>query len=525
MILINIIFQNEIIKFISCIILFSFLFYALGRMIQQKFKIFVLNYHFSFVIGFVVYSVITFVVYLPFVFFIQTGDVLYWVEVIKNLFLLIFCLMSYDYWKISISKITKKSAFSFMYSFLLYFLSFFLFFYFSEQLDWFNEINYSDPHYLELDLFIDSNRNEWFNPIGKNSDSIASYSAFQTNYYFLINLAKLQNIDTETLILYYGSTLGLILVLSSIMTIFSEEKIKKINYLLAPFIIVIFILIMGSSVSYEGFYFALPIILILCLTMYKHASSRISSQNYITTSFVVISILFLFISVGLMLYILISVFILFYCILKKEPIVYNAVIFFLLLFPQISLILYVENSLIGIFFIFISLLIIIPLWSLQFKTKKQELVNLENKIYQKRDVVVFIISFALFILFFLITVFNWSEFISFINDYFSYKIFGFSDKTILFYVLITIVILILFLPFFFLIHEIIFRNKVKDKLFYKLFIALFLVILNPISLFGLSYIFQLNEELILVFWLALLFSGFFAAHILLGKINIFKIKI
>ncbi|RKX66741.1 MAG: hypothetical protein DRP42_02430 [Tenericutes bacterium] len=70
-------FQNVFTEAIITFIVILIIFFALGRLIQNKTKLFQNSYLISPFIGFLVYLAITAIAFIPFLFFGTTGDVLW----------------------------------------------------------------------------------------------------------------------------------------------------------------------------------------------------------------------------------------------------------------------------------------------------------------------------------------------------------------------------------------------------------------------------------------------------------------
>ena len=158
---------NLIIMFIY----YSFLFYAIGRIIQNLFNFNKTNLFISYPLGFCFFLIVSMFFQLPFVIFDLNDNLFKTIVLFKEFIIIIVILIYYESWilksKVSNWNISKKNIYNFIY-FILFFLAVILFNYYFvdfnqtvgnfEQKELSNSINTSIPlNYFNLNLLVSNN--------------------------------------------------------------------------------------------------------------------------------------------------------------------------------------------------------------------------------------------------------------------------------------------------------------------------------------------------------------------------------
>lgn len=98
MFIIDLMFKNDVLKLLITLILFLFIFYTFGKIIQNYFSLKENNNYLAIPMGWTTYMLLTFFVYLPMIFLEISINSLLFIEFIKNLIIIFIIIIYYKIW-------------------------------------------------------------------------------------------------------------------------------------------------------------------------------------------------------------------------------------------------------------------------------------------------------------------------------------------------------------------------------------------------------------------------------------------
>lgn len=405
-----------VLKLILTSLLFIFIFYTLGRIIQTRFN---LKKDFSllaFPIGFFSYVIITQIFYFIFLLDILNieNNILVLMEIMKNSFILIIIFILYKSWipKISFSK-WEKIYIATDLSIIL--ISVIIFFIADHYL--FNSINSEGGTYYEAIFNIEKD-NVFDISLDRESGFLTASVQYESFYYWFSSIGTLLSQDSNTeMIPYISKYLGPLFIIISISSIsvhtFSKNRniFTRIISLLAS-IIFLFSLALIGTLSNEFYSCGLMIIIGLLLLSYSYDTNPDNSYIFIvlimsiaSTSFTLWSIYIIFF-VGVLSILL--------TIIRSGEIIRN-IIYFVLIFMSIESIYWIITFLeypdlintvifVIISIAIISLCLLVPLYSIAFSPgRRKDLNSFEIKITKKIHYIVWSSLILFIILVFIIS--------------------------------------------------------------------------------------------------------------------------
>ncbi|AHK22668.1 hypothetical protein X271_00582 [Candidatus Hepatoplasma crinochetorum Av] len=484
MFLIGIIFQEDfsILKLFFAFFLLIFIFYGLGKIILNNFKVERNNNYFAFFIGFLFYQLLTFFSYSIIIVLNYNLDYLNYFSDIIDVVLIIYILISYRVWWFQSFNINKKEIFHFAFIYIFTFLFIYIFIILENNLSWFN--NYEqDLNYLTINNIINNNSvTELFKPYNNNLDY---YAIFQTNYYWIMILTKDLNIDLDLIVKYFLPAIYILLILFLIKGLIIDEKnLRSILLFLIFGIIIIFVFGYQDVISIK-FYLLFNFLAIIIIFL-RYVNNYYKDNGYL--SFIIILTLSFYTTTyyAIVLTISIAFALIFYLIYTKENI-FNIIYYFLLvLFIEAGFYFYAINIFYALIFIaFFGLIILLPFTFVLLIKNQKQIHKFEILVKENQKNATFILSLLLslgIILALSISASNYFDNLTLLfNDPLFKETNNFDSKylSIPLYIILFTLNLFIFLSFYY-------QNK-DDKYkkfndFFLFFALLFLILFNMFSI-------------------------------------------
>ncbi len=481
------IFENEYLQLFLSTTILLLIFYAVGRIIQNKFSFRKSNVYISIPLGLIAFLSINQIFYLPVILLGLDSEIFNIIDTLKIILILTLVIIFYETWipKVSFNglKILVMSAISILIAFSIYIL-------FSIYLKEFNNIDFI---WLNNISNIDSNNGVgYFFYSDANSNIEFVMKKYQSIYYWIFISSQSGDISLEKVMNFQITIIWLISISLIIQSEFINYERTIINYVLVTMTSLIPIIILGFVSPTSDIFYTISISLILWLILWNYLKRPLSSDFIV---FIFLLGILSFTSAGThpLNYLMIFGFLSIIVILLQKGNITKAIVHFLIVISSISLFIilalltsnlisFPEAILYSFILGLLSLLFITPLFSLEYSnSRNNELSEFEKIITNKFFNITIIISIILTIFSLVIIVFVHNLlFVSELKSFFSeLNLFGnVAWIGLLLYVVVILFPLLMSIIFFTLGY----KNK-----FLQLFI-IFNLILNPFVLISTSYI-------------------------------------
>lgn len=295
--------MNAIGSTVTMIFLTSFIFYSLGRVIQNRFSVSTESFVISYPLGFIAYWSITQILYAPFIAFGVSPSALAIIEIVKNIAIILIVLVNYDDW-LKVSIFTSKDAMAKFSFFTTMFIGTYLIMQFS-GIGMDASTTSSGLLYQLNDEIINSSTESIMLINTGTSLGYSDYSFSTNSYYYWMSL-KMVSLNSDLYMLNAWLITFMFYALSFTTSIYlSERYFKGYNKYFASGIL-FFSMIMFSMISAPGLgsYFILPLIAIAWALFTNYIGVDGKSKNslvlstiamFAVTAFATIGILFIFI--------------------------------------------------------------------------------------------------------------------------------------------------------------------------------------------------------------------------------------
>ncbi|BDV03788.1 MAG: hypothetical protein HPPSJP_5090 [Candidatus Hepatoplasma scabrum] len=484
MFLIGIIFQEDFIalKLVSAFFLSLFIFYGLGKIILNKFKIEDNNNYFAPFIGFVSYQILTFFCYAIIIILNYNLNYISYFTDIIDIFLIIYILISYRIWGFKNFKLNYYSLLNFAFIFATSVIFIYLFTICENNLNWFNDYS-SDLNYLTLNnIYLNDANTELFKPFNNDLDY---YTIFQSNYYWLLVTTNSLNIDFELIVKYFVPALYFIIILFLLKGFILEKNNWKSNLLFLLFgtaLLFVFGYQNVISEKFYGFYYLFAIIIIFL----RYADNYYKDNSYIYFIIFITLLFYSFTYYSLIFTITIGFSIVFYLIYQKENIFTTIYYFLLILFIEGSFYFYAINIFYLIIFVaFSGLVVFLPLTFIYLSKNQKQIYKFEILVKENQKNITFILLMGIGLLFIIAFSLSIDDYFTILNSIFNNSIFWKENIfhviyfSIPFYIILTTINLFIFLRFYFQKKE---QRYQKFNNYFLFFALFFLLLFNMFSL-------------------------------------------
>lgn len=513
MFLIGIIFQEDLlaVKLVCAFLLSIFIFYGLGKIILNNFKIEKNNNFFAIFIGFIFYQIFIFFSYSIIIVLNYNLNYISDFTDIIDIVLIIYILISYKIWWFKSFKINYRSLLNLSVIFIFTFLFIYIFIICENNLSWFNDYN-SDLNYLTLNnIYLDNNNSELFKPFHNDLDY---YTIFQTNYYWILVTTNSLKIDPELIAKYLIPAIYLLVILFLIKGFILEKNNWKSSLLFILFGVALIFIFGYQNVTSEKFYSFFYLLAIIIIFL-RYTDNYYRENSYISFIIIITLLFYTFTYYALILTITIALATIFYLIYQKENIFSTIYYFLLILFIEGSFYFYAINIFYAIIFIaFSGLIIFLPLTFVYLKNNQKQIHKFEILVKENQKNATFILFLVIGLSFIVALSISADDYFSSLSDIFNNAIFWQKNNietiyfSIPFFIILTAINLFIFLNFYFQKDEDEKYKKFND--YFLLFLILFLLLFNMFSipvwlLFFNLPIFQIDIILLIYLFAFLLF--------------------
>ncbi len=300
--------NNGIATLVLWLMYFTLITFILGRIVQNRTKLFHTDYSMAIPIGFVVYFLTTFTLYLIPSMFDATTVFYIWLEAFKDLALVLIAIVFFKDWvPTSYYKLDKRQVYKNIYLFSVIAFIIGMVYVFESNFDWFNEIwSTTDLAILEDINYSIANENLAPSVTYMTGQAGESYNSNQVFFYWVIGSLATDALSLE-LFIYYLMPI-IILIVSIFAFHFYLEKFHNTNFNYFVLLIGSFalMLIFGITSPINGIQMALALNGIAMISIIYHAKYTSKNQyilfaitNYFLLFFIIPSGLMIFTVIGL----------------------------------------------------------------------------------------------------------------------------------------------------------------------------------------------------------------------------------
>lgn len=490
--------SNEIYLIISFLFFSLFIFLLLGRIVQKKLHIFQNNLSLSVPLGFISYFLITFLVYEVFIIINFELNIIRWVEIIKNSFILLLIIFFYKEWLPKKDEITKKGICSFFFQTLSFVTLFVIFLVFSNFFEWFNYIDTTDNHFKELERLINNPGSSFlFTPYTSNEKVLNALTSNQVYYYWTGVISTISKIELINIFKYIYPFFASLILYFSFFSIFKKDNIKIFPYFYTYISVFLVLITLGwITSSLNGLFFIISLFIIILNLFYFDSLNYETLNNNFFIILIATFILFIFHEVSLILIFAIFFLTVFYCTKREGPIastIFLSLTFYLFIIGFFLLGLFTWFPILFLFVLLFSLGVILFLY---FNVKSSKIILFEENV--KKNITFFtkflVLSFFIIVISF--SLFLYEKMGATLIDIFTNMYLQIPNSNLNFLLSSTIYPLLLGTTVFF--FAIFYWKKKDNSYFLNSFFILFLLFLNPISISAWEIIFNLKVDYIIL---------------------------
>ncbi len=418
--LISLIVHGQYAQLLLSAIVLLFMFYALGRIIQQKFRYNKSNIYIAIPLGLISYMLLNQLIYTP---IILTGlgiNILLIIDTIKAISLLLFIIISYEYWLPSFNLVNLKSV---GYSLLSITIVLTVYIVLAEYISTFANTDLVWVSYID---------NIYTKGVYEKSSLVSVATVienYQSTYYWIYINSNFGSADTATTVNIEIGSIFIVAVSLAIQAALTNHEKTFTSVLFATVMSVLVAVVLGFQSPTNDMFYTTSISIIIMLLIYDYASKESPSDNIITiglftsTTFITVgggSLAYIFIF-GLTLIIL--------NVIRGGNIVRNTIHFLMLVlllivWYVIALFIY-DLAFISTAFVYLLILlgvfsiIFLPLYSIGYtQSRREELVNFEKSIQNKIGIIVIIITSSLILLLLFVNWINDVNIVELLNNFF-----------------------------------------------------------------------------------------------------------
>lgn len=290
MFLVKLISKNNNVELSLYFILIMFIFYALGRIVQSRTSLKKNTTTLAIPIGFVAYLSVTQIFYMPLIFFSLQGNIINFIENIKEFIVIIFVVSYYKEWlpqkKISFSNIRSTSIIIFStLSLITIFILMTLYF------KWFmptiNSSVYTLKGFVNSIEDLANGRKIFFDTHINNISS--GFEKYETTYYWMANISHNLNIDVKVIVNIFIPIISVIVVSSIVQSFLIDAEGSIISNAISWLVSLFFIIILGIFGSQNEYFLPLVVIIFILFLLLSFSLQEIPNNKLIITSLILLT--------------------------------------------------------------------------------------------------------------------------------------------------------------------------------------------------------------------------------------------
>lgn len=436
MFLIKIISKNNIVDLTLYFFLLMFIFYSLGRIVQNKISFKKTNTSLAIPFGFIFYLFITQIFYTPIIFFQFETNVISFIEDIKEILLFILIASYFKDWMprsfLTIADVRsiglKLVSFSILIS---------VFFLMESYVAWFmpltrDGVTISGNNFMESISKLSDGKTQIFNT--HHNTMVSGFEKYETTYYWMANLSFKTKINSEFIIDIFIPLISCIIIIFIVQSFIIDNERSIITHILSFIISFIFLFMIGLIGAENQIFLPFVVEIFISFLLLSFSLRESPNNNMIVVSLFLLCLLSTMTYLSVFIIIILGSLITIVSLDKKGNYVYNVLLFVLILFSSLmafTFLIFLDElafskllyymSIMGVF----SMFFIVPIYSLwNSEERKKEQIDFEKKINNHLFKYVSIISFAFIFFIFLVAKIhinyfidpNWKGFFKVISD-------------------------------------------------------------------------------------------------------------
>lgn len=396
--LLELLFNNQIIIIALYILLHLFLFYSLGAVLQEYFSFKTSNRYISISLGYIFWLLVTLVAFLlPILFELNKN----WFKVanfIKDLSFIFMIILYYKSWFPNVEKVNLRFVSRISISFFIIFFSVILFI----ILNKYTPTSNIDEKFVTSFLNIEKSNGKLIFEINDSGNpSLMIIEKYETFYYWLYltssNLTSVSLINLKDIII---PSLLITASTSIILGIVVDPEKSIISHLIAFILSMLFVLLEWGTGILNQMFYTIPLLLISFMMIYDYSSKEVPSENSLITSLISLVALITVTDLSIFFLLMIGLVIVSISIIKKGEIVdimyrYSvavatlvisyALVAFIVSITKAGAFEFGSQFTILVMLIILFAAIITPIRSLsKTNSRREDLVSFESKISKRR---------------------------------------------------------------------------------------------------------------------------------------------